>query len=366
MDLENLPQMYRRIAPEMFQDPSRWPDETRSTCNACPMLVQPGEESPPRRRVFTRKHRCCTYSPGLTNWQVGRILKQGGIGAEKLLARMDDADGVDAFGVSADLFGQRVYAESDRNAFGTMEMRCPYWVDGPLSCSIWHNRNAVCRNWYCKAVDGRLGQRVWDATKELMWNLERVTCGWLLEVGPPRPKGFCLSRYEDEELAAMDDEIEAMRASYDKDAWIAWFTWCADRIEQLTDAEVAELRELADVRGHMIWLRTAVANRGQPMPDIPQVSLIHWEMQGDRVALMPWSLFDPLYAPPWIFTLLSKLDGLTPWRDAVAAAEAEVGETLDPEFLPKLWRAGGLSWPDPRDREAGSGVHAHLIPVPQP
>jgi hypothetical protein len=100
------------------------------------------------------------------------------------------------------------------------------------------------------------------------------------------------------------------------------------------------------------------------MPDVPLASLAHWEHQGDRVALMPFSIFDPLYAPPWIFTLLSKLDGKTAWRDAVAATEAEVGEKLDPEFMPRLWRAGGLSWPDPRDYERGARSNVSIVPIP--
>lgn len=364
MDLENLPQLYQRVAPELFQDPSRWPEETRATCHACPMAPQPDEAAPPRRRVFARKHRCCTYVPALTNWQAGRILKLGGVGAEKLLARMDDADGVDGYGVTADLFGERTYANSGPTGFGTMELRCPYWVDGPLSCSIWHNRNAVCRNWYCKAVDGKLGQRVWDATKELMYGLERASCSWLVEIGPPPGTGLVLAKQDDEALPTLDDQVETARATYDKQMWVDWFLWCAERIERATDDEIAELREDAQVVGNMIRLRTVISNRKAPMPDIPQVSLVHWELQDDRVALMPFSVFDPVYGPPWIFKLLSKLDGLTPWRDAQAETEAEVGEKLDPDFLPTLWRAGGLSWPNPRDRDLGAGTHAHITPIP--
>lgn len=366
MDFQNLPPVYTRVMPELLQDPSRWQKETRATCEACPMLPQPGEPDPPQRRVFTARHRCCTYTPNLANWQVGRILREGGRGAERVLWRMDDADGVDGYGIMADLFGQRIYHFIRPDQFGAMEMRCPYWVDGALSCSVWSNRNAICRNWYCKSVSGRRGHQVWDATKEICFQIERAVAMWLVDIGPPPAKGFALVNIDDELLPTMDDVIAEKRANYDKAMWIDWFRWCADRLDRLTDEDVAEIRELFDPRAEMIILRTSVANRAAPMPDKPMMSIAHWQTVDGGILIAPWSLFDPILAPPWAFKLFARLDGKTDWREAIAATEAEVGEPVPADLLPALWRAGGLAWPDPRAVDMAPGAHVFPIPMWDP
>jgi hypothetical protein len=54
---------------------------------------------------------------------------------------------------------------------------------------------------------------------------------------------------------------------------------------------------------------------------------------------------DPLLVPGSIFVLLSKLDGATPWRDALAAARREGATELDDALVASLWAGGILAAP---------------------
>ena len=45
--------------------------------------------------VFSAPARCCTYHPSLTNFAVGRVLRAGGLGAERVRTRIASGDGLD-------------------------------------------------------------------------------------------------------------------------------------------------------------------------------------------------------------------------------------------------------------------------------
>ena len=61
-----------------------------------------------------------------------------------------------------------MYDREQEQGFGRRaDWACPFWVKGPLSCSIWEDRNHTCRSWHCKHVDKAAGQRLWAAQRAL-------------------------------------------------------------------------------------------------------------------------------------------------------------------------------------------------------
>src|SRR3569623_815355 len=83
---------------------------------------------------------------------------------------------------------------------------------------------------------------------------------------------------------------------------------------------------------------------------VPAVSAI--EHHGDRVLLAGYSTFDAVSAPRTVFALLSRLDGATPWRTALAAL---ADPALDAALVRALRRVGALRDPagsdDPPETE---------------
>jgi hypothetical protein len=87
---------------------------------------------------------------------------------------------------------------------------------------------------------------------------------------------------------------------------------------------------------------------------VPAVSAVQRIERDGDLFVAGYSTFDAVRAPAAVFALLSRLDGVATWRDALAAARAETGELrLDDALVRELWRVGALRDPagsdDPPD-----------------
>ena len=79
-------------------------------------------------------------------------------------------------------------------------------------------------------------------------------------------------------------------------------------------------------------------------------TIADWLRDGDRVWLTGYSSYDGVAAPPSVFSLVGRLDGATPWPEALAAARAETGDVrLDDALVVELHRVGALSAADGSD-----------------
>jgi len=67
---------------------------------------------------------------------------------------------------------------------------------------------------------------------------------------------------------------------------------------------------------------------------------VQWH--GDRVFLVGYSEYDARWLDRSVFALLSRLDGRTPWRQALDQANAELDEPLPASLVEDLWRADAL------------------------
>ena len=309
-----------QLAPELAS--LSFPDEPLATCASCAMKPRPGIPEGPSHPTFTASARCCTYHPDLPSFLVGRALRRGGPGAERMRLRLRDPDGVSALGVRAGAALRARYRARSEHEYGrATELTCPFWVAGELGCSIHADREAVCRTWHCKLAGGAAAYAAWMALKRLLGCIEETLARQCAADGEPPEPGA------------------------DAQAWASWFTWCADHVDGLGPERLSALRgprlvELIDAT------RARVAARDAPMPAVVMPALRNWAVQEHGVVLIGWSMFDPVQAPSWIFALLSRLDGRTPWRDALAATEVELGHPIGDDLMFSLYRRGLLIEPE--------------------
>lgn len=304
-----LPDFYLRFAPELERIP--WPREVLSTCQACPMIVP--HPSLPR---FSARARCCTYEPRLPAFLVGRVLERGGWPAELILGRLRADDPLDARSLVVSPARSQAYVDQPPAAFGREEsLTCSFWVEGPLGCSIHADRNAICRSWHCRPVGGVRGDHAWDALKKVLRAIEDGLVAICLRDGQPPAPGD------------------------DAERWAAWYRWCAAHVQSQTVTSLAVVRTSAFERLlEELWLR--VERRDADLPDRIIANVRGWIDLEDGVALEAVNGYDYVELPRWIFVLLSKLDGQTPWYEARAAAEAELERTIPDDLVLMLWRRG--------------------------
>jgi hypothetical protein len=323
-----LPDYALRLLPELAD--AALPDEVRATCDRCAMAPEhrPERDHP---RSFTAEPRCCTYIPTIANFVAGRILRRGDAGARRMLARLQSIDeGVGRLAVEATKAQLARYLDPD-TAFGQYaDLTCPYWVGGPRACAIWADRNGVCRSWHCRYVDGEAGFRRWTDLRTALTEVEGRLAAWCVAQGEPPEPGA------------------------DRDAWIAWYLWCAAEVDTV-DPEVIRPYLRADA----LQAATRATEPIPPLvvPDVLMSSVSSWRVRPDAVELYGYSSLDACMAPPWIFLFLSRLDGRTRWQDAAAALRDATGHEADAALISTLVARGALSVPAPEDVQARPGAH---------
>ena len=267
------------------------------------MVPRPAD--PPGRLRFTAKARCCTYQPTLPNWAVGAALIAGGPGSTAIRQRLTEPDGLDRLGIAPPA---RLRGPAGAGFGRDDSHTCPYWVEGPLGCSVHAHRNGVCRTWSCKTTHGARGMAAWTAVRDVLRSAE-------------------------------DTLAERVAGEPDGD-WEAYYRGCAERARAIDPAELRTPRNTTLLGFALDRLR----RRDRPLPLRPTPALRSWVVHPDRVDLVSWSPYDVVEAPPGVFQLLGRLDGQTPWPDAVRAAEAELGASLPADLVARLWWRG-LPWP---------------------
>ncbi len=278
--------------------------ETRATCQACPMRPTEGEP-PPGPRSFSALT-CCTYHPQLPSFLLGRALRHGGEGAERVRARLRSPQGRHRLGVDPPPAFHRSYARDE--AFGCdPSLRCPYLAETE-GCAIYASRGGVCRTWYCRYDQGQRGREVWEALGALLLRAEVLLAQLCARrLGAPWPTAR-------------------------PEAWEVHLLRCADVVDTLKTEDLAPLR--GALVGPRIGLEIALSRRHQSLPTelrtaphgVEPTQRGVWQVVG-------YSQWDPVAAPPEVMHLLRLLREGGPWAEAARAARVE------PALVQALWRA---------------------------
>ena len=280
--------------------------EPLAACASCVMA----EPAAPGRPVFTAPARCCTHHPELPNFLVSHALDRGGVGAERIRARLQDPSGVGPLGVDPSDSYRARRVQVGYSAGQDPGSTCPYWVEGDLGCSIHLSRNAICRTWFCRMGHGKRSYDTWMAARDVIRAAER--------------------------------RIARAVAHEPGDDWSAYFQRCSARARSLDDAALTDALDLR----LLARCQDLAAARDEPLPLCPVPSISGSTIHPTHVELESFSSFDPFFAPPWIFQLLSRLDGQTPWLEALRATAAIVEGPVSPDLVLQLWNRGLLAPPE--------------------
>lgn len=321
--LDGMDKVYAALVPELGQ--ADVPVEHKATCLTCAMAPKPGAD-PDRPRSFVDPARCCTYNPVLSNHVVGRILRRADRGSEVMRARIESGGGLSAFAVGPTAEWNARYRREANHLFGrSAELRCPYWVDEAHGCTIWRDRNSVCRTWFCKHESGGRGRALWLVARDAIDAIDKVVAAYCVSLGTPPSED------------ARPGE------------WIGWYRWCTERVD-LFDAVDREQVRRPEVLATMEKLLEAATPRG-PLPDVVVPSLLEWYALDGAMMATAYSAYDMDALPLDLFAFLARLDGNTPWREALGS---EVG--IDAGLVSTLWSRGLLVAPDERFREGTTSV----------
>lgn len=306
-----------------------FPSESRATCSNCRMKPAQGdhEEAP----SFGPSVGCCTFEPRLANFLVGRQLREGGEGADRLRVRIAQGGNVGVHGVEPPPgWSQRYQAGRGTTQFGQEGfVRCPF-LDNPtpttLSCTIWKNRGAVCRTWFCAHDQGPAGSTLWRQLKTVLALAEKKLAHWCVDHGDPPPEDAGAEAFE------------------------AWYLHCADLVESAPEA-VLEDEELSQRRDDLL---AAWGMLDQEMPEHLAPALTKWLTGPEHVLVQGYSVYDGARMPLSLWSFLSQLDGERPWKEVCA----ETG--FPEEHVVELWRISALECPDDAHRGEVGSVRVRL------
>ena len=336
---EPLPPLYAGWLGDLLGGPI--PREKDATCADCAMCSS-GEVPHGRRELFFDPwSKCCTYTPSLPNYLVGRVLEDGdapgGRGRATLEARLDTGVGVTPLGLGRSSAAGLLYEHVARiDTFGRAPaLRCPHYLEEEGGrCGIWDARNAVCATWFCKHVRGAVGHRFWRALLRLLIEIEAELAVWCVEqldpgvealgrLFPPPGVPSTAERLGRDDLDQPVDE-EVRRALWGR--WAgrerAFFGECARRVGALSWTDLTTICG-PRVRVLVAPARAAYADlRADHLPAALRVGefrIVGEGPRGPRIA--GYSTMDPVDLPRELVGALHHFEGRST-REALAVIAA--------------------------------------------
>lgn len=329
------------------------PAEREATCAQCAML-RPEASAVRRGQTYFRPDvKCCSYVPTLPNFLVGQARADDDPGAASgqaaIAHRIAGGVGVTPLGVARGAAYDLLYRRSSVAAFGrSLGLRCPFYQDeGGGLCGIWRHRNAICATWFCKHVRGAIGERFWEALRDLLEAVEVDLAYWCVaELGvnvPALRQLFPRTPLRGARLLEAADLDEVADPATYRAAWGDWL-----------GREHEFYRECGRLTGQLRWsdvvgrcgARVALLGRlvqaayvdllGDDLPSTLRVGVFTLADLGtDRCRLMTSGDHESLDAPRALLAALPYFDG-RPWPDAVAAAVEHEGIKLDRSLVRRL------------------------------
>lgn len=323
-----------------------FPDERRSTCHDCAMC-HAWEPAPAMVPEYLPALKCCTYFPNLTNFLVGRVLRDPDTaeGAARLRAAITRRAATPLGVHPSPSHTARYSARAMR--FGRDEaLRCPY-LDGD-KCSVWRHRNSVCQTFFCKIDGGVPAASVWTSLAGLLMLVEDKLAVHHVATLLGHPDGLRRMfgehgqrvRISEGELAGVGGDGALEPALYAA-LWgpyagreEAFFAACADQTDALTWDDVLQIGGPA-VRALSEELRVRLAAREGGPPKRLRLAVIGvdvtWDetVTGDLAAAVPAILNDPMIVPR------------ATWDALAEDAEGAIAALSDAE-RDRLWRGGLL------------------------
>jgi hypothetical protein len=315
----------------------------------------PAGTDPDPELFFDRDTKCCTYTPELANFLVGRILDDADPaltpGRSSVERRIDARIGVTPLGLMRPPAQALLYRQSMPAGFGhAVSLRCPHYLaDAGGACGIWRHRNAVCSTWFCKYGRGATGQRFWQALEQLLVIVERNLSRWcLLELGVDAatlalllPRGSDRG-HEAPHLDAAGVDGDVSEASYQA-LWGAWqgrerelYRRASGLVDGLRWADVVRIGGVTVEALGRIVVDAHHRHGDDTVPARLAVGGFSVVATGrERMRVASYSDYDPLELPRLLVDVLPYFDG-RPTAEALRRIRAERNVNVQPDLLRRL------------------------------
>lgn len=337
------------------------PDETEATCGECVLCPREGAPTPPGNDHLNPDTKCCTYTPDLPNFIVGRVLADPSddaafrYGRQTLERRIASGAGVTPLGVAPPPLANLLYLESRTASFGqSPALLCPHYVQDGGLCGIWKHRNARCATYFCKHVRGQVGLDFWSAVHRLLYRIERdlaAHCLTQLDVGTDALELLfpAAGKEGKRPLDRHDLENQGSPARL-RAVWGPWwkrerafFEECGRIVTPLRWADVAArcgapvgvlARLVRDHHARLLSTDLPAVLRPVPVLVTPQGP--------DAVQVGSYRTFDHLLVPRAVMDVLHHFDG-RPTSEVLRSIADEEELELDPTLVRKLVDFGILT-----------------------
>lgn len=303
--------------------------------------------SPVQLQVFDPRVKCCTYTPELPSFVVGRILRDPDSALEQgrrtVEARIDAGSGVTPLGLLRPPAQERLHRARRPEDMGrSLEMRCPHFVEEGGHCGIWKHRTATCATYFCQHDRGMLGYQAWKALRILWIRVESRLALWCAQE----------SGLELVALAGLVDDpsepdesppLAPHRPAVLKRLWGSWagreaayYEQCAalvdglgwDEILRIGGVDVEILAKVARAAWQRVWTE-------EPPVHLRPGSFQTVALGGEGVTATTYSVYDPIGLPALLLGVLHEFDG-RPSTEVLESLRAERGLELDTGFLRQL------------------------------
>jgi hypothetical protein len=346
-----LPPLYDRWMRALL--PAPIPHEPHATCDVCAMCAEGADAKPAASMFFDPGVKCCSYTPILANYLVGRALvdpsPDSGAGRASVTARIRAGVGVSPLGLQQPPTYRVLYEQTAPATFGrSLSLRCPHYIDEHGGrCGIWRHRSSVCTTWFCKHERGALGERFWMALHHLLSRAEHALAQWCvveLDIGDEAlakvVRAAKLAAQVRSTPYTLDDVSGADAAG---DMWGRWsgrelefYEACAAMVERLAWPEVVAIAGI-EVRALERVVLAAFADLvSETLPErlvLAPVQIV--DMQPESCRVKTYSLTDLLDLPRALFETFRYFDG-RPIAAVLEDIETSEGIRLDPALVRHL------------------------------
>jgi Fe-S-cluster containining protein len=329
------------------------PEERRATCARCAMAQHPGDP-PDTRQKFSNDLKCCTYTPRLPNFLVGRILADTAddeltaAGRSSVIERLERRVDATPLALEAPRAYGLLYAHGSQAGFGVApQLLCPHFHSPSGACGIWRHRESVCATYHCKYERGAIGAKMWMAAKAWFGTVEH-TLAWhaVVELG--------LGDAAMEHLIACSDfgggwlDAASLGGAVDEnELQTRWGNWAGRQQEfylaawdVVKDLGADDLFRLGGVllatRAHALALAWREYTTATAVPKrLHHRSLTVLDSEGDCCLVGTYSGNDPMMLPRELVAALPRFDG-RPTKTVVAEIENEHGLKVANSVLRQL------------------------------
>jgi Fe-S-cluster containining protein len=296
---------------------------------------------------FRPDAKCCTYIPYLSNFLVGRILREPNpafvLNRQSVLERIRSGVAVTPVGIGRGTeFLTRYETAVDEDDFGrATDLQCPHYVAEGGLCGIWKHRNSVCATWFCKHERGKVGWLFWQYAQEYMSLIEKKLSFWAMRQLNPGEKAIDRMSLPDfKKISVFERELSPRDYA---DIWGHWygrevefFIGCAEAVDTLTWAEIIEIGgKSLEAKGEevlQIWRRL---NTPQ-LPEVLQLGKFQVvTTDGDNYILETYRKYDLLSLSRTVYEVLPLFDGAHATADILQNLK-EKSVPLDETLLRKL------------------------------